>query len=62
MPEGMQELPLQAARSWMETTSGTGKCCQPNEALQSEETMKVHITPIKSELEKGGWGGRNANN
>ena len=54
MPDDMQELPPQAARSWMETTPIAGKCWQPRETLHSEEEMKVHITPIKSVLKEGG--------
>lgn len=54
MPEDMQELPPQAARSWMETTPIAGKCWQPSETLLSEEEMKLHITPIKSVLKEGG--------
>ena len=48
MPEDIQELPLQAARSWMETTPIAGKCWQPSE----EE--KVHITQLKLVVKKGG--------
>ena len=54
MPEDIQEFPPQAARSWMETTPIAGKCWQPSETLLSKEEMKVHITPIKSELKEGG--------